>query len=198
MNTPVKLLIFAGSTRTGAWSRQLAGAAAQMARHAGAEVSHIELADFELPLYNADLEARGMPANAVRLKEIFFDHPAWLICTPEYNGSYPPLLKNTIDWVSRPMPDDPLWRDGRRPFANKVVGLLSSSPGTLGGLRAQSHLAPLLMVLHAWVAPRHYALGHADEAFTPDGQLAGEAARSGVHGVLEQVLWAAKRLRETA
>jgi len=197
MSTPIKVLVFAGSTRAGAWSRQLAHVAAQMARADGAEVTHIELADFELPLYNADLEALGMPVNVVRLKEIFLAHPALLLCTPEYNGSYPPLLKNTLDWISRPMPDHPEWRDGLRPFAGKVVGLLSSSPGALGGLRAQSHLAPLLSILQCWVAPKRYALSKAEEAFDPDGQLAHDPQRAGVRAVVDQVLWAARRLHGT-
>jgi len=72
----MKLLVFAGSTRTQSWNRKLAGVAAELARTAGAEVTHIELADFELPLYNADLEARGTPEPAIRLKELFHAHPA--------------------------------------------------------------------------------------------------------------------------
>jgi hypothetical protein len=67
------------------------------------EVTHIELADFELPIYNADLEARGTPEAAIRLKALFHAHPGWIICSPEYNGSYTALLKNTIDWVSSPV-----------------------------------------------------------------------------------------------
>lgn len=84
----MKLLVFAGSTRLNSYNRQLARVAANMARAAGAEVSHIELADFDIPLYNADLESRGTPADVIRLKELMDAHPAWLICSPEYNGSY--------------------------------------------------------------------------------------------------------------
>ncbi len=189
-----KLLVFAGSTRQQSWNRKLAAVAAQMGRAEGAEVTHIELADFELPIYNADLEARGTPAAAIRLKEICHAHPAWIICSPEYNGSYPALLKNTLDWVSRPVPGHPEWRDGLRPFTGKVVGLLSASPGALGGLRSQSHLAPLMMILQCWVAPKKFALGKAEGAFDPDGGLATEASRAGVHAVVEQVLSASRRL----
>lgn len=191
---PPKLLVFAGSTRQQSYNRRLASVAAEMARAEGAEVTHLELADFELPIYNADLEARGMPTPAMRLKEIFHAHAGWIICTPEYNGSYPALLKNTLDWISRPVLGDAEWSDGMRPFAGKVVGLLSASPGSLGGLRAQSHLAPLLLVLQCWVAPRKFALGKAGEAFDPAGGLATDASRAGVHAVVSQVLWAAQRL----
>jgi chromate reductase len=192
MTTPPPLLVFAGSTRAQSHNRRLAQVAADLARAAGAPVTHLELADFDLPLYNADLEARGTPAAAIRLKEIFHAHPAWVICSPEYNGSYTGLLKNTIDWVSSPVKGDPEWGDGLKPFAGKVAGLLSASPGGLGGLRSLSHLSPLLLNLQCWLTPRQFALARAGEAFDARGQLA-EPARQGVQGVVEQALWAAQR-----
>ncbi|WP_332743124.1 NADPH-dependent FMN reductase [Hydrogenophaga sp.] len=195
MSTPLPLLVFAGSTRRQSFNRQLATVAARRAQAEGAQVTHIELADFDLPIYNADLEARGTPAAAVKLKELFHAHPAWIIVSPEYNGSYTALLKNTIDWVSSPIKGDPLWSNGTKPFTGKVVGLLSASPGALGGLRSLSHLTPLLLNLECWVAPRQFALSRAGEAFDPDGQLATEAARNAVHGVVDQVLWAGQRLQ---
>lgn len=190
--TPSPLLVFAGSTRAQSHNRRLAQAAADMAREAGAPVTHLELADFELPIYNADLEARGTPAAAIRLKEIFHAHPAWVICSPEYNGSYTGLLKNTIDWVSSPIKGDPAWDSGLKPFAGKVVGLVSASPGAMGGLRGLSHLSPLLLNLQCWLTPRQFALARAGEAFDAEGRLA-ESARAGVQGVVEQALWAAGR-----
>jgi len=193
MSTHPPLLVFAGSTRAQSHNRRLAQVAADIARDAGAPVTHIELADFELPIYNADLEARGTPAAAIRLKELFHAHPAWVICSPEYNGSYTGLLKNTIDWVSSPVKGDPEWGDGLKPFEGKVVGLLSASPGGLGGLRSLSHLTPLLLNLQCWLTPRQFALARAGEAFDADGQLA-ETARMGVKGVVDQALWAAQRL----
>jgi len=122
------------------------------------------------------------------------DHPAWLICTPEYNASYPALLKNTLDWVSSPVKGDPLWGDDMRASRGKLVGVLSASPGALGGLRSQSHLVPLLFNLHCWVAPTVYALGRAGSAFDDQGQLNDPAARQRVRAVIDQVLWAAERL----
>lgn len=193
MSTLPPLLVFAGSTRAQSHNRRLAQVAADIARAAGAPVTHIELADFDLPIYNADLEARGTPAAAIRLKEIFHAHPAWVICSPEYNGSYTGLLKNTIDWVSSPVKGDPEWGAGLKPFAGKVVGLLSASPGGLGGLRSLSHLSPLLLNLQCWLTPRQFALARAGEAFDVSGQLA-EPARQGVQGVVDQALWAAQRL----
>jgi NAD(P)H-dependent FMN reductase len=180
--TPIPLLVFAGSSRAQSWNRKLAQATADAASTAGAQVTHLELGDFDLPLYNGDLETRGIPHDVIRLKEIFHAHPAWLVVSPEYNGSYTGLLKNTIDWVSRP-------------FAGKVVGMLSASPGALGGLRSLSHLAPLLMNLQCWVSPKQFALSRAAEAFDADGGLTTDASRAGVQAVIDQVLWAAGKFQ---
>jgi chromate reductase len=196
MSTSPKLLIFAGSTRLASFNRKLAHAAAGLARAAGAEVTHIELADFDIPMYNADLEARGTPADVMKLKQILFEHPAWIICSPEYNGSYTALLKNTVDWVSSPVKGDPAWQEGFKSFSGKVVGMLSASPGALGGLRSQSHLAPLLLNAQCWVAPRAFALGHAGDAFDAQGELVNEKHRSSVQAVITQVLDASRRLND--
>jgi chromate reductase, NAD(P)H dehydrogenase (quinone) len=189
-----KLLVFAGSTRLNSFNRKLAGVAATLARASGAEVTHIELADFDIPMYNADLEARGTPPDVMKLKQIMFEHPAWIICSPEYNASYTALLKNTIDWVSSPVKSDAAWHDGFKSFTGKVVGVLSASPGALGGLRSQSHLVPLLFNVQCWVAPRTFALGHAGEAFDAQGELINDSHRSHVQAVIDQVLFAAQRL----
>jgi chromate reductase, NAD(P)H dehydrogenase (quinone) len=190
----MKLLIFAGSTRQQSFNRQLARAAAAQATASGAQVTHIELVDFNIPLYNADEEKQGTPPDVIRLKALMHDHPAWLICSPEYNGSYTALLKNTLDWCSSPVKADPAWTDGMKPFRGKVVGMLSASPGAMGGLRSQSHLAPLLLNLQCWVAPQAFALGRAGDAFDAAGQLIQSAQQAQVQSVIDQVLWAAQRL----
>ena len=192
--TPSKLLIFAGSTRQASFNRKLAQAAANQARAAGADVTLVELADFDIPIYNADLEAQGTPPDVMRLKQIMFEHSAWIICSPEYNGSYTALLKNTIDWASSPVKSDPAWQDGFKSFAGKVVGVLSASPGALGGLRSQSHLVPLLLNLQCWVAPKTFALGKAGEAFDADGKLISEFHVKQLQAVIDQVLFASGRL----
>ena len=191
----MKLLIFAGSTRQQSINRRLAHAAATIARAAGAEVTVLELDSLDIPLYNADLEARGTPADVIRLKETLDAHPAWIICSPEYNGSYTGLLKNTIDWASSPVKGHAIWSNGDKPFTGKVVGLLSASNGALGGLRSLSHLQPLLLNLQSWVCPQQFALGRASEALGADGNLSTEPARQGVQRVVDQVLWAAQRLQ---
>jgi chromate reductase, NAD(P)H dehydrogenase (quinone) len=192
--TPPQLLIFAGSTRQNSYNRKLAHVAASLAEEAGANVTRLELADLNIPMYNADLEAEGTPPDVIRLKQMLFDHPAWIICSPEYNGSYTALLKNTIDWASSPVKDHPVWSQGTRPFTGKVVGVLSASPGALGGLRSQSHLNPLLLALQCWVAPTQFALGSAAKAFDDQGNLMNDAAKVSVKAVVTQVLWATQRL----
>jgi chromate reductase, NAD(P)H dehydrogenase (quinone) len=191
----MRVLVFAGSTRIASHNRKLAREVAQMARERDAEVTHLELGDYDIPMYNADLEARGTPTEVMKLKQVFFEHPAWLVCTPEYNASYPALVKNTLDWLSSPVKGDPVWNDDFRFSRGKVVGVLSASPGALGGLRSQSHLIPLLLNLHCWVAPTTYALGRAGDAFDEQGKLKDEAARKRAGAVIDQVLWAAGRLQ---
>ena len=195
MSAATKLLIFAGSTRTQSFNRRLARAAAHVATGLGAEVTLLELGTLDVPLYNADLEARGTPTDVIRLKQLMLDHPGWVICSPEYNGSYTALLKNTLDWASSPIKGDPEWSQGLRCFTGKVVGLLSASPGALGGMRSLGHLAPLLRNLQCWVAPQQFALGQAGNAFDADGQLIEEKHRQNVQTVVEQVLWASQRFQ---
>lgn len=194
----MKILVFAGSTRQHSFNRRLAREAAAMARAVGSEATLLELGDLDIPMYDADLEARGTPPDVLRLKALLHAHPAWIICSPEYNGSYTALLKNTLDWASSPVAGDATWSDGTLPFRGKVVGMLSASNGHLGGLRAQSHLAPLLINLECWLAPRTYALSGAASAFDAQGALRQPEHRAGVRAVVEQVLWAAERLQGAA
>jgi chromate reductase len=190
----MKLLVFAGSTRQHSFNRRLAQVAAAMGKEAGAEVTLMELADFDIPMYNADLEAQGTPPDVLRLKEVMDTHPAWIIASPEYNGSYTALLKNTIDWASSPVAGHPVWSNADKPLAGKVVGILSASNGRMGGLRSQSHLAPLILNAHCWLAPRGHAISEAASAFDAQGNLIHGRDISGVRSVVEQVLWAAQRL----
>jgi len=190
----MKLLVFAGSSRQGSYNRRLASVVASLAGVAGAAVTQLELGSLEIPLYNADLEAVGTPPDVIRLKQVMLAHPAWIICSPEYNGSYTALLKNTLDWASSPVKNDPDWADGTLPFRNKVVGLMAASPGALGGLRSLGHLTPLLINLQCWVAPRQFALGQADQVFDERGHLNSNKQLSSVQAVIDQVLWAAARL----
>jgi chromate reductase, NAD(P)H dehydrogenase (quinone) len=196
------ILIFAGSSRVNSFNRKLAKEAARLVREADCRPTYIELSDLNIPLYNADLEARGTPGDVISLKETMHSHAGWIIASPEYNGSYTALLKNTLDWASSPAKSGPecsedqatYWQNGTKPFAGKVVGLLSASPGMMGGLRSLDHLAPLLRNLQCWLAPQQFALSKAADAFDAQGHLKDEATLAKVKAVVDQVIWSAQRL----
>src|SRR5262245_41278463 len=106
MSTP-RILAFAGSTRTESYNKRLVRIAAQGARSAGAEVTVIDLRDLPLPLFDEDLEKNeGLPASGRKLKDLFLAHHGLMISSPEYNSSISGVLKNAIDWVSRPVPGE--------------------------------------------------------------------------------------------
>lgn len=168
MSAAPRILVFAGSARHESVNRRLARVAAERLEAAGAQATLLELADYPLPLYDGDLEATsGLPENALKLKEVFIAHAAFAIVSPEYNGSIPPLLKNCIDWVSRPLPE----QSGYVPFSGKAAALLSASPGSLGGMRGLRHLREVLTVLEMIVLPRQFSLAAADKAFDSEGRL---------------------------
>ena len=141
MNAAVKILAFAGSTRKESFNKKLVRIAALGATEAGAEISIVDLRDFPLPLFDEDLEAaEGQPENAKKFKKLMIEHDGFLLSSPEYNSSISGVLKNTIDWVSRPVEGEP----SLIAFSGKVVSLMSASPGALGGLRGLVHIRSIL------------------------------------------------------
>lgn len=165
-----RILVFGGSIRTGSWSAQLAGLAAKELALLDVEVSLISLADFPLPIYDGDLEARkGVPENAKKLRAMMNAHRGVYIATPEYNASVPPLLKNAIDWVSRS------GAGGEDPFKRCIFAIGATSNGRFGGYRALIALRQVLELgLHALVIPEQVALSHVGEAFDEAGNLKDE------------------------
>jgi chromate reductase len=163
-----RILIFAGSARSGSLNKKLARAAAAAVRAAGAEATLIDLADYPMPLYDGDLEEReGVPASARKLKDLFNAHQGMLIVSPENNASVSALLKNTLDWISRQDGNE----SGLVPYRGKVAALAGASPGALGGLRGLTHLRAILQALNVLVLSEQFALGRAHEAFNADGSL---------------------------
>jgi NAD(P)H-dependent FMN reductase len=168
MDQHPRILAFAGSARQQSLNKRLVQVAAQGARQAGAAVTFVDFKDYPLPIYDGDLEAgEGFPDGVRRLRQLMLEHQGFLIASPEYNGSVSPLLKNVIDWCSRPVDG----QDGLAPYRNKVVVLMSASPGGFGGLRALPHLRTVLSGIGAIVLPDQVAVPKAHEAFTPQGGM---------------------------
>jgi NAD(P)H-dependent FMN reductase len=163
-----KILAFAGSTRIDSFNKKLVKIAAAGAMENGTDVTVIDLRDFTLPLYDGDLEQKeGLPSNAQKLKDLMLSHQGFLISSPEYNSSISGVLKNMIDWVSRPS-------KGEEPlacFKDKVAGIMSTSPGGLGGLRGLVHVRAILENISVLVIPDQIAIAKAHEVFNSDGTL---------------------------
>ena len=173
-----KILAFAGSARKQSFNYRLVKIAASGAERAGAEVKVIDLADYPMPLFNQDLEAEsGIPENAFAFKQLLRGHDGFLIASPEYNGAFSPLLKNAIDWASRPDADDepPLIA-----YKGKTAVIMSASPGGLGGLRGLVFVRMLLANLGMIVLPDQVAVGNANEAFDDKGLLINEKRQQSV------------------
>lgn len=180
----VKILAFSGSARRHSYNQRLVEIAASGARNCGAAVTVVSLRDFPMPLFDEDLEQdRGLPEATLRLKKLFREHAGLLIACPEYNSSITPLLKNTLDWVSRPAPGEPPLIS----FRGKSAALLSGSPGTLGGLRGLVHVRAILGNIGVMVLPDQVAIGTAHDAFDGAGSLADPAIRSRVLSLGEQL-----------
>ena len=192
MSTVPRILAFAGSTRTDSFNKRLVTVAAAGARAAGAEVTLIDLRDYPLPVYDGDLEARdGLPANARKLKDLFLAHQGLLISAPEYNSSITAVLKNTIDWVSRPVPG----KAALNCFDGKVAGLMSASPGALGGLRGLVHVRAILQNIRVLTIPEQVAVPNASEAFAPNGSLRDAKQQAAVEALGAKVAQILARLR---
>ena len=168
MPRPPQILALAGSARRASYNKLLVRIAVHGAEAAGVPCTLIDLRDYPLPIYDADLESEeGLPANAARLKGLFVDHPGLLIASPEYNSSITPLLKNTIDWVSRSA-EASVDLSG---FQGRVAGIMAASPGPLGGLRGLVVLRSILSNIGCTVLANQVSIRQAAQAFDADGQL---------------------------
>lgn len=189
---PTKILVFAGSVRTGALSAKLAAAAAKEIALADAGVTTISLADYPLPMYDGDIEVeKGVPENATKLARLIVAHQGVFVSTPEYNHSLPPLLTNTLAWISR------IKHTGTMPYRHKVYGMGGSSDGRFGGAQAIVELRRVLASsLGGIVIPSRVEVPMAQHAFDEAGELIDEISAKMLKVVARQLVDLARRLAD--
>ncbi len=167
-NVSTRLLFFAGSARAASHNKRLARLGAMIAEANGIPSTFADLGDYPMPLYDADLqESEGIPENAKKLEALMKVHTGIFMACPEYNASITPLLKNSLDWISRIRDPEPL-----HVFKTRVFALGSSSPGGMGGLRGLNTARTVLELgLGALVLPDQFAVPRASEAYDEHGHL---------------------------
>jgi len=181
-----KLLFFAGSARKDSLNKKLVKLAVDKAQDAGADVTHIDLRDFEMPIYDGDCEdEKGVPENAIKLKKLFIEHDGFFISCPEYNSSIPPLVKNTIDWVSRPHEEN---EGSLIAYKGKVAALGAVSPGGIGGMRGLVPLRMLLGNIGVLVSPSQVAVGNGFQAFDNDGALKDDRQAGMLQSTIDELI----------
>ena len=188
-----KILAFAGSTRTNSYNKMLVRNAAQISEQQGATVTLLDLRNYPMPLYDGDLETNsGIPACALELRNLMKENHGILLSCPEYNSAISAVLKNAIDWISRPLPGDP----PLVAFSGKTAALLAASPGALGGIRTLASVRSILTNLGMIVIPKQYAHGNSKDSFDADGNLISESAQNRVSAVVKQLMQITSGLQE--
>lgn len=184
---PLKILAFAGSARHDSFNKKLVKIAAEGARSAGAEVTFLDFRDYAIPLFDEDLEAQsGLPESVLQFKSLLKSHQRLLLACPEYNGSITPLLKNALDWASRPEP-------GEHPmalscFKGKIAALLATSPGRGGGARGLGHVRDILEMLGVTVLTDQVVIPSASHAFDDEGNLLDKQQHQTVDAIAQQLV----------
>jgi len=168
MSDKIKIVAFAGSSRTESFNKKLIKASIPFLEDAGAEVVYLDLKDYPLPIFDEDIEKeQGLPPAVRELKDLFISADGVLVSSPEYNGCFSGLFKNLTDWLSRSV-------EGYPPlecFQFKTAALLAASPGGLGGVRVLPHVRNLLSNLKMHVIPDQFGLGNSYKAFDDNGSL---------------------------
>jgi len=188
----LKILVIPGSLRTGSHNARLAAAVAAEFAQADVDVTRISLADFPLPIYDGDLQAKsGVPKNAVNLKRMIGAHHGVVIVTPEYNSSVPPLVKNAIDWVTR-VQDTHETRG--QVFREKPFAIAAASESRLGGTRALAALRLILTACRATVIANQLALSFADQAYDDTDRLKHPADVEALNALVRQLIEIAQHM----
>jgi NAD(P)H-dependent FMN reductase len=181
----VKVLALAGSTRKDSYNKKLIQVAADIARQKGAKVTVIDLNDYPMPFYDADLEAKkGLPAHAKKLRDLISQNDAIMIASPEYNASIPGILKNTLDWTSR----DEKGQFSSDPYKGKKIAIMSASPGKGGGARALVHLRAVLQGVGGDVIKDQVSVSEASKAFDAKGKLVSAETNKKLQEEVHQLL----------
>ncbi|QJR79927.1 NAD(P)H-dependent oxidoreductase [Alteromonas pelagimontana] len=166
-----KILAFSGSARKQSFNQAVVEMAAEGAREAGADVTVVNLADYAMPMYHQDEETEfGIPEKAQAFKELLIAADGFLIASPEYNSSYPALLKNAIDWASRKTNDEAVLAA----YRGKVAGIMAASSGGLGGMRVLVVLRMLLENLGTLVIPNQKAIAKVNTLLDSSGRVVDE------------------------
>jgi chromate reductase len=188
----MRLLFFAGSTRDGSFNMKLASLAHHIAEANGIEAVLVDLKDYPMPIYNGDLEAKeGPPERARAFKALLGEYQGVFIASPEYNSSVTPLLKNTLDWVTRVRAKG---ETGLEVFKTRVFAISGASPGYYGAIRSLLHLRQILEIgTGATVIPQQIAVPRAMDAFEADGSLKDKAQQNLCKAVIEALAVAARK-----
>lgn len=177
-----KVLAFAGSSRKDSYNRKLICAAADIAKQLGATVTLIDLKDYPMPFYDADLEAQqGMPANAKQLRNLMINHDKIMIASPEYNASIPAVLKNALDWVSRG--EDGQWSN--QAFKGKKFAIMSASPSKGGGARGLVHLRSMIQTNGGIVVAKQVTIPQAHQYFAQHEATENRALKEEIQELLK-------------
>ena len=189
----LKILVIPGSLRTGSFNARLAAVVVKELALLDIEVTLISLADYPLPIYDGDLEAKsGVPANAVNLKRMIGAHHGVFIVSPEYNSSVPPLLKNAIDWTTRVRDRGETFG---QVFRERAFAIGAASDGKFGGLRVLMALRQILALgCGATVIPKQMALSFADHAFDDMDRLKEPGDAEQLRGTLRQLIDVAQQM----
>jgi chromate reductase, NAD(P)H dehydrogenase (quinone) len=181
MSKKPKILAFAGSLREKSYNKRVLKVAIEGAKKAGADVTYVDLKDYPMPLYSADLqETQGFPAIATAFQKLLLEHDGLIIASPEYNASLPGALKNVIDWTSRANGD---LKTGEC-YKGKIAAIMTASPGAFGGIRCLSHLRDVLTILLVNTLPSEIAVAKVGGMFDGDSD---EMTNDTMRGVLEEV-----------
>ncbi|HZP10357.1 NAD(P)H-dependent oxidoreductase [Methyloceanibacter sp.] len=188
----MRLLFFAGATREGSYNKKLARLGQHIAEANGIEAVFVDLRDYPMPIYDGDLEAReGPPERAREFKALLCEFDGVFIASPEYNSSVTPLLKNTLDWVSRVREKG---ETGLEVFKSRVFAISGASPGYYGAMRSLLTLRQILTIgLGALVIPEQIAVPRAMDAFDADGSLKDKAQQELCKSVVEALAVAARK-----